>query len=52
MSEVLPPKTGLIGWFELFPLPQGDTSFRIHHIEKPKDYYIALYDYMPGLCIS
>jgi len=48
MSEVLPPKTGLIGWFELFQLPQGDTAFHVHHISKPKDYYIALYDYTPG----
>ena len=48
MSELLPPKTGLEGWFELFPLPQGDTTFKIQAPANPKEFHIALYDYTPG----
>ena len=52
MDEVLPPKTGMIGWFELFPLPQGDTAFRLVHVSNPKDFQVALYDYSPGATLD
>ena len=48
MSELLPPKSGLEGWFELFPLPQGDSTFKIQAPSNPKEFHIALYDYTPG----
>eukprot|EP00042_Codosiga_hollandica_P050868 m.616871 g.616871 ORF g.616871 m.616871 type:complete len:629 (-) comp58172_c0_seq7:292-2178(-) len=47
VAEFLPPKGGLIGWFELYTLPQGNSVFKMPVVDKPTEAYIALYDYEP-----